>query len=797
MNIKKGKTKKCFQITNSKCFSILTYFFVVFFFVLIGNTLENHAQGQPVMDSLSRLTHYVVPAFIGFLAGIYSHFIWTKKQEYTTSIKTLLDKENGFKNLFYRNSSICLIVEPISGRIFDANESALHFYEYSHREITSMLISDINIIFQDEATAEMRKALQSTKKNFQFQHRIKSGVIKHVNLYSTPIVFDKTTFLFSIIHDVTESVETEALNNLLKHSLDVSTDGIYWMNSDNRFIYVNEAGGKAFGCKPEELLGKHLRDVNPTTTNETLADLWYNLRTHGSFTAETVHRRLDGSEFYVEIRTVYLNYEGKEYNNGYARDITKRKLIEKELIKAKEIAEENERKLRLSEEKLRVKLDFLLSPQAEMPDIHLTDILDLNQLQEIQNAFAKATGVASVITDANGNPITEPSNFNGFCQLIRKTEVGKNKCILSDRMIGHKVAALKKPVFEKCQSCGLIDSGAPIFVGDKLIAIWMAGQIKTGDIGKTQIEKFAVEFGINKAQLLSEFEKMEISSLNQFEETIQLLWIFAKELSSLAYSNLVLSKKIEEQKEYESNLLIAKNKAEESDRLKTAFLHNMNHEIRTPLNAIIGFSQLLADSFNDEEKLNEYTNIIKKCSNDLLRIINDVLHIARIESAQLVVSIEPYHISDLFAELHRSFNANQIRREKQDLSFQLNIDSCLSDETVWTDSTKLKQIFFSLIDNAFKFTDNGKIEVGYKSDKDYGSVFYVSDTGIGIPSDKYELIFDRFIQLDNSNSRLYGGNGLGLSIVKGLVQLLGGNIWLESEMGKGSTFYFTIGRRTT
>jgi PAS domain S-box-containing protein len=256
---------------------------------------------------------------------------------------------------------------------------------------------------------------------------------------------------------------------------------------------------------------------------------------------------------------------------------------------------------------------------------------------------------------------------------------------------------------------------------------------------------------------------------------------------------------ITERKVVEKELIKAKEHAEESDRLKTAFLQNMSHEIRTPMNAIMGFSSLLADYYNDKHKLEQFAEIINLRCNDLLEIINDILAISKIESGQLPVNYEVCNLENLFAELSDFFEEHQKRIGKQHIKFELSAVSCMSGSTITTDKVKLRQIFINLIGNAFKFTETGRIEGGCKFDENDDLVFYVSDTGIGIPIDKQDAVFERFIQLPQNKDISYGGTGLGLSIVKGLITLLGGRIWVESEPeilseGKsgGTTFYFAL-----
>jgi PAS domain S-box-containing protein len=250
------------------------------------------------------------------------------------------------------------------------------------------------------------------------------------------------------------------------------------------------------------------------------------------------------------------------------------------------------------------------------------------------------------------------------------------------------------------------------------------------------------------------------------------------------------SRDISERKKFEKELIEAKEKAVESDYLKTAFLQNMSHEIRTPINAIMGFSDLLVEHLDDKEKLRYFSEIISSRSNDLLEIINDILDIARIEAGQAKVNNETFQLKNLMDDLINFFSGHQVKLKKQHIDFALKLSKETENLSITTDRVKLKQILINLIGNAFKFTHQGKIEGGtYISDNQL--TFYVSDTGIGIPEDKHGYIFERFSQISSYEKNL-GGTGLGLTIVKGLVKLLGGEVSLKSIPHQGTTFYFTI-----
>ncbi len=245
---------------------------------------------------------------------------------------------------------------------------------------------------------------------------------------------------------------------------------------------------------------------------------------------------------------------------------------------------------------------------------------------------------------------------------------------------------------------------------------------------------------------------------------------------------------ITDRKKNEEELIRAKVKAEESDKLKTAFLHNISHEIRTPMNAIVGFSTLLGDPEVDERSRKSYIDVIMQSSNHLLSIITDIVDISNIE-ANLIKTVK----NEINVNKTLKYLFNQFITKTNEKQIKLVCEAGLSDPEalILTDRTKLTQILSNLINNALKFTDKGIIKIEYRLKENFLE-FCVSDTGIGISPVHHERIFDRFYQVQSNVSRLYEGTGLGLAISKAYVELLGGKIWLSSEPGNGTKFFFTI-----
>lgn len=232
-------------------------------------------------------------------------------------------------------------------------------------------------------------------------------------------------------------------------------------------------------------------------------------------------------------------------------------------------------------------------------------------------------------------------------------------------------------------------------------------------------------------------------------------------------------------------MILAKEKAEALDRLKSSFMANMSHEIRTPLNSIIGFTDLLAET-DDKEDRKEYVSIIQRNNEILLKLVSDILDLSKIESGTFDFSKKEIHVKTLCNEIMQSFGNREI-----DDNVKLIFDDTLPDEVIYADNSRVKQVLMNFITNSFKFTQKGHIRLGYELDRKEHVLFYVEDTGIGISRDDLTRIFTRFVKLDSFAQ----GAGLGLSICKSLIEQMGGTIGAHSKTGEGSRFWFTLPRK--
>ncbi|RXP46492.1 response regulator [Lutibacter sp. HS1-25] len=371
--------------------------------------------------------------------------------------------------------------------------------------------------------------------------------------------------------------------------------------------------------------------------------------------------------------------------------------------------------------------------------------------------------------------------------LNKELAAAKEKAEQSEKYLYNIVNNIADPVFVKDEESKLL------LVNNAFCELFQLSRDQI--LGKTLAEEVAPEerdsfLKIDKQVILTGEENINNEQLTvKNNETLTISTRKKRFINDEGKKFLIgVSHDITQLKKVENDLKIAKEKAEQSDLLKSAFLANMSHEIRTPMNGIIGFSELLKNPELTGDKQLQYIGVIEKSGERMLNIINDIIDISKIESGLMDVNLEEFNINNLSEYLFTFFKPEATAKGLE-FTYQKKLDPKVA--IIKTDRSKLLSILTNLIKNAIKYTDKGSIEFGWET-KDTYHVFFVKDTGIGIAKNKQKLIFERFIQADIENKMAKQGAGLGLSISWAFTKMIDGKIWVESEEGKGATFYVKI-----
>lgn len=410
-------------------------------------------------------------------------------------------------------------------------------------------------------------------------------------------------------------------------------------------------------------------------------------------------------------------------------------------------------------------------------ELYLTDLISVDILQKLQNAFSDMTGMAALTTDKYGMPVTEGSNFSDFCmKYTRESPLGGSRCMRCDKNGAELTMNSGKACTYYCHA-GLVDFAAPILIGGKMIGSFIGGQVLPTPPNMNQIEKTAIELGIDPKKYKEAALKVNIVDSERIRKAAESLSLITQVFSDFANQSYELHK---------SNIEI-----EKASHMKSDFLANMSHEIRTPMNAVLGMVDLaLREEMSNTAK--EYIHQIKSSAKNLLVIINDILDFSKIESGKMDiinVAYEPLSVINDLASIANSRIGNK------DIEFTIDVSTDMP-QMVFGDNVRIHQILLNLITNAIKFTQQGEVHLKFECiRKDSENVIIrasVSDTGIGIKESNLKKLFNSFQQVDSKRNRNIEGTGLGLAISKQLLSLMGGTISVASEYGKGSNFFFEL-----
>ncbi|RLD55336.1 MAG: hybrid sensor histidine kinase/response regulator [Bacteroidetes bacterium] len=414
-----------------------------------------------------------------------------------------------------------------------------------------------------------------------------------------------------------------------------------------------------------------------------------------------------------------------------------------------------------------------------------SDIVDISQLTEIFTKFSKATGFTIGLVDNNSLEILVKTGWHDICVNFHRIDVKACEvCKNSNKILFTNLEKEKAVKIVECEH-GLYDCATPIIIEGKHIANLATGQLLMQKPDISRFKQQAKEFDFDEQAYIKALLEVPVVNKEKVTEMMDYLAEFSIYIAKQGLNKLRTNKLNDE-------LIKAKENAEESDKLKTEFIHNMSHEIRTPMNGILGFSNFLNNPELSNEERKNYINIVQSSGNQLLRIIDDILEISKLGTKQVKTIEKEICLNDLLLE---HFTVFDIKAKENKIPLYLNKGLSDKESIILTDETKLNKILSNLLENALKFTKDGFIEFGYTLKTESEPVeleIYVKDTGIGIKQESQKTIFDRFSQEEKELSRNVGGLGLGLSIAKENAELLGGKITLKSEKGNGAIFYVTI-----
>ncbi|MDA3817109.1 MAG: PAS domain-containing sensor histidine kinase [Prolixibacteraceae bacterium] len=719
-----------------------------------------------------------------------------------------------FNNLFYDSAIPVLILDPDSGKIIIANLAAEKFYGWSTDQLSRMNINQINTLSPEQISKEMRVAREQKRSFFKFNHRLKSGEIRNVEVFSKKINISGKAHLHSTIHDITESIKAETELKISEERFRAMIEGApdpIFIQTNHRFAYLNKRAVMLFGAKSEnEILGtpvmerfhpyyhdKIIRRIK--TLNEDKKEVLKPL--------EQKFIRLDGSEVWVETTGEPIFYKGLHGALVFARDISDRKKLEESYKKS------------LSFNNALIESTPLATFSADRQG----NVLTWNRASEKIFGWKAHEVIGKKLPTI---PPEKKQEFEDHLNTINKKESISKKEVIRLRKNGERFYGrlFTVPIFDNSGEAIAImanieDITEQKLAQQKLILLSRAVEQSPDSVLITN-RKGTIEFcnpallrisGYSKEEVIGETPRI-FSSGNKTKKEYQQLWhtittgkvwegeFLNKKKNGDSYWEsttispiinsygeithyLAIRKDITHQKKINQELIEAKEQAEESDRLKSAFLSNMSHEIRTPMNSIMGFASLLPEE-ESKELIMQYGKIIYQNSEQLVNIIDGIIMYSKLQTRQFTYNPTHFNINKLFDDLSGAFEISETPR---DVSLLIEKQGN-EDLTIFTDHEKLRQILYNLIANAFKYTHKGTIKAGYYLHED-DITFYVSDCGIGIPQHDLPHIFERFYRGGNINEATVRGTGIGLSIVKELVDLLGGNIWAESEEGKGSTLF--------
>jgi len=711
------------------------------------------------------------------------------------------------------------------GRCLWANESAVRISGKSKGAIMGNPLSETRAL----GPGLRQDAQAASATGFPREKEIKLTGVRGVEVWVERRVLranlDDGPCIVVVLDDVTDWRQREESLRLTQFSVDHTADAVYWMTSDGKLVYVNEAACVLTGYSREELLSMTIFDLDPDAPRP-WARHWAEVKKRGTFSFEKPHRIKSGDFLPLEVTVNYVEYEGKEYNCSVGRDISERKRMEESL--------------KLAEFSLNHAADSVFWLNAKGRFVYVSDttcrqlgysrqellslgIFDISEdvsddswkerWEQLREAGSRTFETHHQTKGGERVPVEVNANvfeYDGreYCCSFARDISERERMVESLRLTQFSIDHAGDLVFwvgpagrflyaneSTCRRLGYsreellgmtiydVDPSAPRpwekhwreLKGRRSLTFEAIHRSKSGEAFPVEVNTNYVSYG-GKEWILT-FSR-EITERKKAERELR----EAQEAAEAA------NRELERAIRRANQLAIDAQAASEA---KSLFLANMSHEIRTPMNGVIGMIDLLLGTGLDREQ-RDFAQTAKMSADALLTVIGDVLDFSKVEARKLEFETIDF---DLRTSLEDTIGILALKAHKKGVELLTLIESDVP-SALRGDPGRIRQVLTNLVGNAVKFTEEGEISVHAvleAEDSTSASIrFSVHDTGLGIPPDKLDALFEPFTQADASTTRRYGGTGLGLSIAKGLVEAMGGRIGAESEVGAGSTFWFAI-----